>query len=62
MAALVMSGCDKRDAGTPADMATTNSSMSPVNGVTGGTTNMQITNVPDMMTNRPNGSNLSGMF
>ena len=62
MAALIMSGCDKKDAGTPHDAVTTNSSTSEVNGVAGGTTNLQITNVPDMTTNRPNGSNLSGMF
>ena len=62
MAALIMSGCDKKDAGTPAGVATTNSSMSGVDGVTGGTNSLQITNEPDMTTNRPNGSNLSGMF
>ncbi|MDR3457703.1 MAG: hypothetical protein P4N60_09670 [Verrucomicrobiae bacterium] len=63
LAALVLSGCDKNNPGTPPDAGATNSSMSDVNGVIGGNTNLQITNsVPDVKTNRPNGSNISGLF
>jgi hypothetical protein len=62
IAALVMSGCDKSNPGTPADTTATNSSMSDVNRAIGASTNMQITNVPDMKTNRLNGSNISRLF